>query len=354
MKTTKRILVASLLAASVILSIVLSYVLYVVIAYERIDDHLSLAVEDGSDRTLSPGQTYTALTWNIGFGAYSDDYSFFMDGGEYSRGFSEEAVRQNVEAMAARMTALSPDILLVQEVDIDGTRSYHIDERVLLRESLVGYGAVFCQNYDSPYFFYPFASPHGKNASGMLTLSPYAMQDSVRRSLPVEEGFYKFLDLDRCYSVTRMPVDGGRELCVYNLHLSAYTTDGTIATQQLQLLIEDMCTEYERGNYILAGGDFNKDLLGDSSMVFGVSGEDYTWAQPIPDGVIPLFLTLVAADNAPSCRQADRPYGPDNFVLTVDGFLVSDTIEIVSYATVDEAFAHSDHNPVTLTFRLIE
>ncbi len=352
MHTAKRIVHISLIAFGLVVAIALTYVLYVVLSYRRIDDHQVLTVEDSGERMLDVGQTFTALSWNIGFGAYSDTYSFFMDGGEYARGFSEEAVRANVTAMAQRMAALSPDVLLVQEVDIDGTRSYHIDERMLVRETMAGYGSVFCQNYDSAYLFYPFTSPHGKNASGMLTLSPYAMTDSVRRSLPIETGFSKFLDLDRCYSVTRMPVTGGRMLYVYNVHLSAYTTDGSIANEQLHMLVEDMRAAYDAGHYVLAGGDFNKDLLGDSSLIFGVAGEEYTWAQPIPDGILPSFLTLVASDNAPSCRNADRPFGPDNFVLTVDGFLVSDNITVLACETVDEQFAHSDHNPVQLSFRL--
>ncbi len=48
---------------------------------------------------------------------------------------------------------------------------------------------------------------------------------------------------------------------LYDLHLSAYTSDGTIATEQLALLLADMQAEYEKGSWCVAGGDFNKDLL---------------------------------------------------------------------------------------------
>ena len=73
-----------------------------------------------------------------------------------------------------------------------------------------------------------------------------------------------------------------RQLVLYNFHLSAYTTDPTIANQQLEVLYEDMAAEYAAGNYVICGGDFNKDLLGDSGKIFGVSGKDYSWAQPLP------------------------------------------------------------------------
>ena len=72
-----------------------------------------------------------------------------------------------------------------------------------------------------------------------------------------------FWTLNCCYSVSRVPVSGGGELVLYDLHLSAYTSDGTIATEQLALLLADMQAEYEKGSWCVAGGDFNEgDLLG--------------------------------------------------------------------------------------------
>ena len=166
----------------------------------------------------------------------------------------------------------------------------------------------------------------------------------------------KLVDLDRCYSVQRMAVENGRELVLYHFHLSAYTSDGTIAEEQLEMLLSDMLSEYEAGNYVVGGGDFNKDILGNSSEVFGVSGEDYTWAQPIPPELVPAGLSLVAPLEAdapvPSCRNADRPYGPDDFVLVVDGFVVSENVAVAASSAVDTGFRWSDHNPVYLDFIL--
>lgn len=106
-------------------------------------------------------------------------------------------------------------------------------------------------------------------------------------------------------------MENGRELVLYNLHLSAYTSDGTIATEQLQMLCADMLAEYENGNYCVAGGDFNKDLLGNSAEIFGVKGgENDTWAQPIPEGTIPDGLSLVVPFDpehpVATCRHGQR------------------------------------------------
>ena len=165
----------------------------------------------------------------------------------------------------------------------------------------------------------------------------------------------KLVDLDRCYSVQRLSV-GERELVLYNLHLSAYTSDGTIAEEQLRMLFADMLAEYEGGNYAVAGGDFNKDLLGGSDRIFGVSGADYTWAQPIPPALIPPGLAIAAPLDpdapVPSCRNADRPYGPDSYVVTVDGFIVSGNVAVDRAWVEDTGFRWSDHNPAALRFVL--
>ena len=265
-----------------------------------------------------------------------------------------------MRGIVAFVKGLSPDFALFQEVDTDGTRSWHIDETAYLSDAMTGceFDVVFAQNYDSPYLFYPLIQPHGANQSGIVTLSRHPIASAARRELPVESGFMKLLDLDRCYSVSHIPTASGKELVLYNLHLSAYTSDGAIATEQLELLCADMLAEYEAGNYCVAGGDFNKDLLGNSPEIFGVAaGENDTWAQPIPEGTIPAGLTLVAPfdETAPtaSCRTASEPYSIETtFRLTVDGFLVSDNVEVVDSAVLDAGFLYSDHNPVWMDFTL--
>lgn len=324
------------------------YFVYLYCGYQRIEDKMYLDVVDNTETEIPVNEELTLVTHNIGFGAYSDDYSFFMDGGEYGTAISEEAVESNLTGIIETLKKESPDLLLLQEVDIDGTRSYHIDQTERFSENFAEYDSVTAINYDSPYFFYPFHDPIGKNKSGMMTMSKYSILNSKRRSLPVEDSLYKYFDLDRAYSVTTMETTGKKVLMVYNVHLSAYTSDGTIADEQLKLLLEDMKAEYDKGRYVIAAGDFNKDLLGDSSKYFERREGDFTWAKPINTELIPEGITLYATSNAPSCRNADSPYRGDgtDFVLTVDGMLASDNVTVVSSETIDAGFSFSDHNPV--------
>ena len=349
-----------LIAFAVLIGLVLCYVAYVLIAYHRIPDNQVLQVQSSQAQPeAETGTVYRAMTWNLGFGAYEDDYGFFMDGGTQSWAWSEERLRKNLTQIQSRLRAEDADVYFLQEIDFDSTRTYHVDEREYLYAAQPDYDSAFAVNYDSPFLFYPILQPHGASRSGLLMMAGFSVTDAVRRSLPVESGLTKLLDLDRCYSVSRVPVEGGKELCLYDLHLSAYSSDGTIADEQLQLLLADMQAEYDKGNYVLGGGDFNKDLLeGGSAQYFGVSTDGYTWAQPIRrDLIAQTDLVLIAPvdQDSPvaSCRNADGPYTDGQLRLTVDGFLASPNVEILDASVLDYGFACSDHNPVSLSFRLL-
>ena len=76
----------------VILLIVAAYLVYVMVSYHRLPDKLTLEVNRTGnqaafeeDRQVEVGKYYWIMTYNIGFGAYRNDYSFFMDGGTESR-----------------------------------------------------------------------------------------------------------------------------------------------------------------------------------------------------------------------------------------------------------------------------
>ena len=353
----KKVLIALLIVLALLILLVVGYVAYLFIDFHRIEDDQALTASTAGASALPAGVEQSIVTWNVGFGAYSADYSFFMDGGTESRAFSKEACVENVNAVIGKLRAWKDELMLVQEVDFDSTRSYHIDQRQMIESAFPEYSAVFAQNYDSSYLFYPVTKPIGASKSGIVTLSGAQIGDAVRRSLPIEGGINKFFDLDRCYSVSSIPVDDGKTLKLYNLHLSAYSSDGSIATEQLALMAQEMAADYAAGNYVIAGGDFNKDLWGDSSAYSGVSGVDASWCKPFPAELLPEGFTLVNSLDEEnlvlSSRNTNIPYKRgESFEATLDGFIVSDNVQVRSCAIVDTAYANTDHNPVRMRFVL--
>ena len=355
----KKILKSILIIILVIVVLFGAYFAYVLLSYHRIEDNLQLDIEgESATDALKTNEMYRISSANLGFGAYSDDYSFFMDGGTESWAFSKHAVNKNIKGSINSVLTLNPNLMLFQEVDLNSTRSYHVNEKdliidILKNNSYDNVNYTFAMNYDSPFLLYPLTQPHGKSRAGLLTVSPATITDSTRRSLPIEEGLSKFIDLDRCYSKNYINLENGKQLILYNVHLSAYTTDPSTADNQVVMLNADMQEEFEKGNYIIAGGDMNKDVLGDSSVYFGTTSTE-NWAQPIPDGLLDESFTIIGPvdeeNPVPSCRNADKPYSKNSYVLTIDGFIVSSNIEVLSANVLDTGFKYSDHNPVYMDF----
>lgn len=333
------------------------YVAYVFIGSHRIPDYTACEIRKGTDEVLPIGRQLTLLSWNIGFGAYESDYGFFMDGGDQSWAWSRERLDDNMKQIVKLVKDQKADLLLIQEMDTLATRTYGSDERQYFYDALPNMDSVYAVNWNSPFLFYPFNQPHGSTKTGIMTLSRFDISSALRRSLPLEQGISSIMDLDRCYSVSRIPTEQGRELCLYNFHLSAYSSDGKIADEQVQMLLADMRAEYEQGNYAVAGGDFNKDLNGNSEAIFGISTAGYSWTKPIQQDIIDqsgmqLIVPLDPEHPVPTCRNADGPYTPEQMVITVDGFLVSGNVKAVKAEVLDTGFAHSDHNPVKLMLTL--
>lgn len=349
---------AALLALAVLL--VLGYGVYYLAAYYRIEDNLPLEVQHAADSdgaVLSTGQEYAIATWNLGFGAYSADFSFFMDGGTESRAYSAEAVRTNIGGAVETLRQLALDFVLLQEVDVDATRSHHVNEYQMAAEGFSGFENVLAINFDSPYLFWPLLEPHGKSLSGIVTFSRFPIESALRRSLPIDKGITRVVDLDRCYSISELPVENGRKLYLINIHASAYSEEPETVPAQMQMLAADLEKYYAGGeNYVIVGGDFNQDLPGDSALQLNGSTEGYSWARAFDRSALPDHISVADYTQSPllpTTRNCDTAYQPGKtFVLCMDGFLVSDNVEVRSVEVLDEGFVCSDHNPVRMEFLL--
>jgi len=356
----KLLVIIAAVIAGAVLAVFLAYLLYLWVKSFRIQDQLPLEIsgsEPSSRQIAIPGKEYSILSYNIGFGAFVQDYSFFMDGGKESRARSRESVCQTIEAISQQINGYNADISLIQEVDRNSTRSYHLDELELLRQKLKGQQTVFACNYHSPYLIVPISCPHGASVSGIATFSKLLIDSAKRFCLPIQNGFARLMDLDRCYSVSKIPVEGNRYLCIYSLHLSAYSTDPTLSDRQVKVLVEDMEQQRKQGNYVIAGGDFNKDFLGYSGDWFVSNGEKHSGVSPFPFYLIPQSIQVVFPYDkehaVATCRNAHMPYVEGvTYLQTIDAFLVSDNIEVKSIEVINEKYRYSDHNPIVMSFKL--
>ncbi len=379
-KTKKALKITAIVLACLIgafILIVVGYVIYVAAQYYRIGDNLSLTVSNPQSACVEAGGEYSVMTYNLGFGAYSPEYSFFMDTGEmndgtkvegkYAKAINKADVEKNLNGQIEIAKRENADFYFFQETDEKADRSYGVNMLAGMTSAMSEYASVYAENFHTANLLYPFNDPIGKSNSGILTLSRYSVNSAVRRSFPITTDFLdKLFDLDRCFSVQYLPVEGsGHSLVLINLHMSAYDEGGTIRAQQLKMLNEVLAEERAKGNYVVAGGDFNHCLIADDERFGGDEAaalSHFQSQQKTPDWVKNSVLRQaelaegfqIAADaDTSTCRGADIPYTAGvNYTTTIDGFVYSDNVELITVKTVDTQYAYSDHNPVKFSFRL--
>ena len=385
MKKSVKIVVFTLLGVILVPTLTVgSYMSYVALSYKRIEDNKNLEINHNSKlKEVSTNEDLSITSFNIGFGAYSYDYTFFMDTGydengnsvtgHYGKGRSKDETIRNTNGCIDIAKEINSDFYVFQEVDTLGDRAYNVNQKEMINDSFKDYDNVYAVNYDSAYLFYPLYDPIGKSLSGLNTLSKYEIKESVRKSYTISTGFDKFFDLDRCFEVNRIAVkDSSKELVIINNHMSAYDKGGYIRNSQLNELNSYIMEEYNKGNYVVVGGDFNHDLLAynpNASQKYTESNPSFKdlYKEKTPDWVSYLFnedgtsqidssLKVYGAENVPTCRSANEVYREGiSFVKTVDGFIVSSNVEVSSveaFRVGETAFAYSDHQPTKLTFKL--
>lgn len=361
----KIILIIILSLLGLLILVVGGYVIYMQATYYRIDDFAKMEINNPIETQINKNQKYSITTYNIGFGAYEQDYTFFMDVGEmkdgtvtqghYARAFSKEDTIKNVNGSIELLKSINADFMFLQEVDVDATRSYYVNECEMISDEFNSYSNIYSSNFHSGYLAYPFYQMHGKVEAGTLTLSKYNVREAVRRQLPISTDFFtKFFDLDRCFTINYVPVKDGKELALINLHLSAYDEGGVFRALQMELLNEVMLEEYNKGNYVIAGGDFNHDIA-DSATYFKTEQKIPSWLSFLDDEDLNEGFSFADANNnAPTCRGADIVYQRDvTYTCVVDGFIVSDNVLVNKVENIDNDFKYSDHNPAYMEFTLL-
>ncbi|MBS6563290.1 MAG: hypothetical protein KH328_08085 [Staphylococcus sp.] len=361
----KRIMISCFGILGVFVLLVLSYVIYISCQYYRIEDNKIYTDEiyNNTQETLVVGKEYAITTYNIGFGAYNHDFSFFMDQGKMlsgekvkgklSKATSKEIVLTNTRGAIEEITAFNPDFAFFQEVDTNSTRSFQVNQFKMLQESLAKMASVHVSNFHSAYLFYPILDPHGVVNSGIATFSKYKIDKVIRKSLEITDAFpSKFFDLDRCFSASYLKTNHDNYLVIVNVHLSAYDKGGVYRKKQLQQLNSFLEVEYQKGNYVVCGGDFNHDIA-NSMYVFETKQEKPEWVYALNNDDLNENFSFATNNNIPTCRSTDMPYEKNvNYTVVLDGFIVSKNVDVIMVENVDTNFEYSDHNPVYMKFVL--
>lgn len=353
MKAKKRLKRVGTVLLVVFLAVAVVLIYYTVREYRPDEVETIETVGDGTE-SLALGDTCTILTYNTGYAALSCEEDFFMDGGTKVRPDSEEVVEDNLAGIASILEQEDADVYFLQEVDRNARRSYHIDEMEYYEESL-GLSGIYACNFKCDFVPYPIP-PIGQVEAGLVTLTDYTVSAAFRISLPESFSWpIKTCNLKRCMLEVRIPIEGSeKELVLINFHLEAYDSgEGKLA--QSRMLAEKLQEEYEKGNYVIAGGDFNQTFEGIDT--YPILDTDNWMPGEIGEDDIPEGFSFAVSDNVPTCRLLNAPYSgnyEDSQVYVLDGYIVSDNLEVLSIENIDTEFQYSDHQPVRLTVQLTQ
>ena len=309
-----------------------------------------------SDRSFSEGDEISVMSWNIGYSALGKESDFFMDGGEQTRPDSKEVVEKNLQGIIAQIQSADADFSILQEIDSGSRRSYGVKETAAIAD-VTGQMNFYALNYKCPFVPFPWP-PLGKVSSGLFTLST-AQEVSAAERVALPSPFswpVSTANLKRCLLVTSFPLEGtDKQLVLVNLHLEAYD-DGEGKAAQTKVLTEFLREQYEAGNYVIAGGDFNQTFPGGLDVYPVINNELWTPGL-LDDSNLPGEGWQFAYDtNTPTCRLLNMPYDPANPATqyyVIDGFILSPNVKLNSVETVDAGFEFSDHNPVMLHVTLL-
>ncbi|MDR1074499.1 MAG: endonuclease/exonuclease/phosphatase family protein [Treponema sp.] len=302
-----------------------------------------------ASRYVQAGVPLKIVAWNIGYGALDASEDFFMDGGKTVRS-PKARVEENIKGVREFIVQSAADIILLQEVDVRSHRSYYIDEAAYLAEKWIG-STTFAPNFLTTFVPFPFPECIGAVKSGVLTMNAFISTEASRIALPVPFKWpVRVANLKRCLLVERLPVAGGGELVLVNLHLEAYSSgEGRMA--QMNLLIDFLKVEYAKGNYCIAGGDFNQTFPGVDERVFRVKNTEHFVPGILSPDMLPAGWRFATGAGTPSSRLLNEPYSGDpetTQLYVIDGYILSPNTELTSVNTVDAGFRYSDHNPVSL------
>jgi endonuclease/exonuclease/phosphatase family metal-dependent hydrolase len=350
MKILKKILKAVLI---IIIVLVLGFIGLIV--YAMISDYKpegkEVITQSDNPSLLNDSLTFSFLTWNIGYAGLDKDMDFFKDGGikviTPENNFRENFSR--IEDFLSKNDTI--DFIYIQEIDRDSKRSYRVDEYENISKKLQGYNPFFAVNYDVFFVPAPPLKPMGKVVSGLATFSKYTPESSARYSLPGDFGFpTQLFYLDRCFMVNRYKLSGGKELVLINTHNEAFD-EGDIRKAQMETMRDYIMNEYNSGNYVIAGGDWNQ-YPPDFVPAFP-KNQVNTSLMAIESDFLPGKWKWVFDPTSPSNRSVVAAYDPATTTTDVrDFFVLSPNLESVSVKCYNLGFANSDHNPVIIKVKL--
>lgn len=326
------------------------------------EEKITADVTGKASQTIIEDSVISLVSWNVGFGGLGEETVFFYDAGgtlmtDVPVTTPKEYFDKNEKGIETFATNNKVDFLLFQEVDIEAKRSYEVNQYEALQGVLSDYSSTYAMNYKVkrvPLPVMQFWNTMGKVEAGLATYSKYQPKEATRYQFPGNYSWPKrIFQLDRCFLVNRFGTKNGKELIVINTHNSAYDKGGKLKIQQMEYLKKLLLAEYEKGNYVIVGGDWNQCPPNFQFDRFAPGkGEGYETKSIEPD-YLPEDWLWVYDPTTPTNRKLTEVYKTgETFTTLIDFFLVSPNLKVEKVKGINQEFQYSDHQPIYVELRL--
>ena len=221
------------------------------------------------------------MTWNVRFGAARIPWFGDSCGDRVIMTSGEVVV--HLENIADYINNIQPDILLLQEVDVESKRSGYVDQvRWFLDNTYFNYGA-YASMWQAQ--FIP-SDGLGRVDAGNAILSRWEITEAERIQLPLrtdQDGLTQYFYLRRNILKTRIDVPN-RDFYAVCTHTTAFATDDT-KQKHIEMFYETI-SSIDTNAVFIAGGDLNSvppESTTDYCMSDICSGESFHQAGDDPE-----------------------------------------------------------------------
>lgn len=233
----------------------------------RFDDEEDAIYYEKNDKSVpaQPDSTVMIMTWNIRFGIGRGPW--FGDACGYKVTYSEDEIITRLTDIADRINSVKPDILLLQEVDINSTRSAYVDQLQWLIDHTYFNYAAYGSQWKSQ-FIPSDGLGRMDEANAILSRWPITEAKRLQLGLRQDQGGLTRYFYERCCMVkARISIPGFKDFYAVNIHASAFATDDTKHQHIIDFKSElDKLTS--ENSFFVAGGDLNTLPPGSDSTDF--------------------------------------------------------------------------------------
>ncbi len=278
--------------------------------------------------TPSNDSIFSIITYNIGY----------LSGMTNNRAVVQhkDLFNKNLDKALSEFKKLNPDVIALQEVDFNSSRSFNVDQEEEIAK--LGYNYVArAVNWDKKYVPYPYGLPSvnfGKVISGQSILSKHKLKkySKVILERDANNPFYRdAFYLDRLVQIVTTEING-KEVIILNVHLEAFDKDTRV--KHVNKVVE-LFNTYAKDFPTILVGDFNSDPAFKDAAILEIFN--------IPN----VGNAAFSKEKYDFTYDSDKPHKRLDYI-----FYTSENIVSVEARVLKEFGQVSDHLPLLMKFKL--